>query len=136
MISVDVQGRVLITNRYGCLTRNSHRANFILFTREDNSTLCQILEHKDKTTECSLPFRLKGELTNPNQAECVYILYHLYSHIISTKAMLHNKCNKNHEMYDTLVVQMTSTDVYISISHCPWLDSGLPPRCPQVMWCH
>jgi len=19
---------------------------------------------------------------------------------------------------------------------CPWLDSSLPPRCPQVVWCH
>jgi len=19
---------------------------------------------------------------------------------------------------------------------CPWLDVGLPPRCPQVVWCH
>jgi len=19
---------------------------------------------------------------------------------------------------------------------CPWLDFGLPPRCPLVVWCH
>ena len=25
---------------------------------------------------------------------------------------------------------------FLSAIVCPWLDFGLPPRCPQVVWCH
>ena len=25
---------------------------------------------------------------------------------------------------------------YLSAFVCPWLDFGLPPRRPQVVWCH
>jgi len=29
-----------------------------------------------------------------------------------------------------------SMRVFLRVVFCPWLDFGLPPRCPQVVWCH
>jgi len=26
--------------------------------------------------------------------------------------------------------------LFLSAIVCPWLDFGLPPQCPQVVWCH
>jgi len=35
-----------------------------------------------------------------------------------------------------LFSSMVSTVLFLSAIVCPWLDFGLPPRFPQVVWCH
>jgi len=45
-------------------------------------------------------------------------------------------CSIIDEIQESLKVDGKHGFFFLSAIVCPWLNFGLPPRCPQVVWCH